>query len=133
MQMPFILFSNKHISHLNKALSDILGNMLKKSWKLIITLIFVDFFQYINLLFPGGVYCPKIITAQVDNVRAFRIAKITYHPYINAVMEGQVFFVMEWHNFTLLQVTVSEALHYSYVFHTRKCNLSQPLDYQTLI
>ena len=38
--------------------------------------------------------------------------KFCYHPHnFNAVMEEQMFFVMEGHNFTLLQLTAIEALY----------------------
>ena len=37
---------------------------------------------------------------------------LTYHPCnFNAVTEGQMFFVKEGHNFTLVQLTVLDVLH----------------------
>ena len=47
--MSFILFINKDINHLNNAISDMLGNTLKRNKNIdFITLIFVDFLLYIQ-------------------------------------------------------------------------------------
>ena len=43
----------------------------------------------------------------------------TYHPCnFNAVMIRQMFFVTEGHNFTLLQLTILEALHFNLMLYS---------------
>ena len=72
--MPFNLIIKKDISHLDNALSNIQTEKTNK----------IDFITYFcRFIFvhsikqvPGNIYCLKIITTHVDDVRTFNITKI---------------------------------------------------------